>query len=699
MIRGLTFLIAGAVVGGATVRFTAGGQNHVGTSGRGSGAILQSAANLTVGRSRTGEVVSVSETLEIYRAAVAESDVAALRAELRSLARGPMSAARIVQIDATLARLSDLAPAEAVAVARSLGLGSGLIAGAYLNLARVDPDRAIRELGLVEGRSARREVALAILDAFGDSSDGIDRVSAGLPESERDSLKVEWIASRAEHEPVAAIREAQSLRSEAKRREALERVGRSWAAREPRGALTRAAQLPGELQSSFLSSVFAEWARLDAADFLAWLSTATSPPSEYLLGVRAVAGIDPDLAFRIADDMPGNAGRALKADALGVLAERDPDATMSRVTAMPPGDDRESMLATLVSSIARRDPDAALERAREFGSSSQELVTRVVQAIAQTHPDSAIEFIDHPPEGFDPSQIPSLATSILAGNRDQAEPLANKLIAKDGIPVARALRNVVANRLQQDPERAFEWVFANEARLGETVIGPAAQAMARADPATAANYLDRVPADYRSVWIHQVAAFYGAADMNAALSWIDRFQSDEAYPSALGQILSAAARTDPLAAAQVLTQSSPAVMVGAARQVAQEYARVDPRAAIRWAGTLGDASGREEAVSAAISAWAAVDQSAARNYTMNLARGEERDRALSALLRPMSRSGDLDRDFFDAYSSNSARQQALATAIPLVARNDTHRAEELLHLVTSANTRAQLEERLPSLVQ
>ena len=57
----------------------------------------------------------------------------------------------------------------------------------------------------------RRDVALSLLDVFGDDNTGFEQVSAGLPEQERSSLRVEWLASRAEYDPFGEFREAQAL--------------------------------------------------------------------------------------------------------------------------------------------------------------------------------------------------------------------------------------------------------------------------------------------------------------------------------------------------------------------------------------------------------------------------------------------------------------------------------------------------------
>lgn len=698
MLKSFALLVLGAVVGGALVFSAFEAAHEVEVPGADSSSLLEGIAGVVnLGGASQPAAVSVSETLEAYRAAASETDIASLGATLEQISAEPWSPARDVEIDALLVRLADLDPAFAAASARTLDLDTYLVADAYVYWARTDPSAAIGALAALGSRTERLEVALALLDVVGEDASGIERVALGLSESEAALLRVESIVSRADYEPFAAFRDALALRDADLQGRALSEIGAVWAAQDPRGAIAQAEQLPQALQTTFRSGAFTEWARIDGADFLDWIASASALPREAMIGVDLLAGSHLEQLIDIADAMSGDQGRSIRAAAYSALAEADPAMAMARAAARPPGQERDLLLMTVGSTVARGDPEAAFEWAREITPPSRNLMNQITISLVQSDPARAIELMDNPPNGVDPQLLASVLGTSIGRDPEAAELLANSLAASDSIQAANALARVVGSWIRQDPERAFEWVLANDATLDAAVIGPAAQAMARADPVAAAGYTHRIPEQYRSAWITQIAGPYGLRDPSGALAWVAQFQGQDFYDGALGQVISASAQADPRSAARMLAQSSGDVQLGAATQVAQALARQDPREAARWAATLREPRARRSAISATVLAWAAGDLGGARGFALGLERGETRDQALSALILSMGQTGRFDRDLLGSFSSDSAGQAALAGAIPMIARTDRAEAEDLLRLVTSANTRRQIEERIETL--
>lgn len=696
MLRSLSLLVCGALLGGGLTLLVAGDSEHASAPGSTSPSLRENMASLAAGRDRARivETVTVSETLAVYNAAATETDITRLAAALERIAAEPWSPATDVEIDALLASLSDLNPAFAATRVRELDLDMPFVADVFVNWARTDPEAAISELARIGSRAERLEVALALLDVFGDDASGRERVAAGLPGEERSLLIVESIVSRAEYEPYAAFRDALALNEIELRRRALTEIGAVWAAQDARGAIAQAEQLPEQLQSTFRAGVIHEWARLDSTDYLAWLSSVASPPVEAAVGIDLLAQAHFDQLMSIADTMTPDQGQRIRFSAFAALAETDPDEAMARAEAMLPGSDRDMLLMSVGSTVARSDPEAAFAWARRMTPPSRNLMTQITVAIVQNDPERAIAFLENPPEGVDSQLITAVLGSTLGRDPEQAEEFADRLAASDSIQAANALRNVVSRWIQQDPERAFDWALANDAALDSAIIGPVAQAMARADPAVAASYIGRIPDEHRPVWITQVAGPYALQNPDAALAWVTQFQGQDFYDGALRQVISASAWTDARAAARVLSQSSVEVQLGAASQVAQAWAQEDPRAAARWAASLSEPRARSGAIVASIGQWAGRDLGAARNFALGLERGETRDQALSAVISTMSQSGEFDRELLGSYSSDTARQDALVRAIPVIAQSDREQADELLGLVTSANTRRQIEDRI-----
>jgi hypothetical protein len=612
LIKAIATLVAGSLLGGGVVYLLIDASRDS-VSSRDPASFAQSVADLVPGREpiAQAEGVTIADSLAAYRAAAA-TDPADLGRALETAASAPWSPARDVEIDALLARLADLAPAEAPGLARSLGLGRRFVAETYVLWARTDPDAAIDGLAAIEGRAARHDVALALLDVIGDDGAGVDAVAAGLPEKERGPFRAEWIAARAEQDPYGAFREAASLTDTSLAGQALEQVAIAWAAQDPAGAIAQGDLLPGRLRSRYLANVVREWAHLDAPGYLSWLQSAVSPPDEAAMGIDLIAGSDPDLVMSIAQRMSGDIGRQARLMAMIAFADADPDAAMARAAALPTGPERESLLSAVGAAAARRDPDAALAWARSLSPPSQNLTTQIFIAIAGADPDRALDFLDNPPEGLDPRLFASLATSAIARNPEQAEAFADKLAAGASIQSANALKTLVGNWMRQDPEHALEWVLAHDGEIDASMLGSAARAMAGVDAAAAASYVGRIPPQYRSTWIAQVAQSYGFSDPDAALAWVAQFQGQEVYANALSSIITASARVDAKRAAQALAQASPDVQAGTAAAVAAALAREDPRFAMSWAGNLADERARQNAIGAVIPILADTDPDAAQ---------------------------------------------------------------------------------------
>jgi hypothetical protein len=159
-------------------------------------------------------------------------------------------------------------------------------------------------------------------------------------------------------------------------------------------------------------------------------------------------------------------------------------------------------------------------------------------------------------------------------------------------------------------------------------------------------------------------------------------------------VITGSAQIDPRRAAELLSRASAEVQLGSSRQVAQLWAQKEPRAAAEWAIDVADDRGRENAVSAAVMVWGTNDLSAAKNWTLNLDRGATRDQALGPLLSRSASAGAFDRGLLDAMSSDQARQNALASVVPVLSRTDPDQAQALLGEISSANTRRQVEEQI-----
>jgi hypothetical protein len=232
--------------------------------------------------------------------------------------------------------------------------------------------------------------------------------------------------------------------------------------------------------------------------------------------------------------------------------------------------------------------------------------------------------------------------------------------------------------MQRDPGTALDWVLAHGTEISPDVLTNAASTLASRDPVGAAAYLDRIPASHRGAWVTQVAGQYGRADPHAAMAWLSQFQGQEMYDVALRQLISGAAQTDGRAAATLLSQAGGTVQFGVAQVVASGFARQDPREAARWAQTLSDPRARSTAQYAIANAWYAFDAGGARSYALGMSAGAERDQLLGNLVTRAASAGNFDRALIDGIGNDALRQQAIGVGITLLANRNPAQARALL---------------------
>ena len=647
------------------------------------------------GAARAGDAPEVAERLDAYREAQAQTDVAALSRDLERLATRSWSPSRDLEIDALLGRLSELAPDYAAELAGALRFDAHFVAQAWLTWADADPDAAIAGLAGIPDAAARREVALALTDIIGDDARGLARIAAALPPGERNALQLQWLARLAGDDPFAAFREATLIGEPALQRSALENIAAVWAGQDPYAALAQADSLPQTLVTRFRAQVFSEWARLDADGYLAYLESTPNPPQEVANGIQYLLTANPELVARAVGNLPEGLAQSARLSVLNAMARTDPERAKAEAQGLPPGQERDQALQIVANALAESSPEAALEWVRNLDPPSLNAERGVTMTMARSDPSRLFAMLDDPASGIDPQLLLSVATSVTTTDPGKVSEFADGLLARSDALSAQALQRLVGNWMQRDPELALEWVLAHGTDVAGDVLATAASTLAARDPAGAAGYVDRIPAAQRGAWVQQVAGQYGRADPHAAMAWISRFQGQEMYDVALRQLISNAAQSDARTAAQLLAQASGSVQLGAAQAVASRLAAQDPREAAQWAQTLSDPRARSSAQVVIAGAWYTSSPEAARSYALNMPNGADRDQTLASLLLRSASAGNFDRALLDGFSNDAARQQAIGRGITMLARNDLPRARAMLDSeITDPAIRAQIETQI-----
>lgn len=607
-------------------------------------------------------------SLAVYRDAAAIDDVETLAAMLERVLTAAPTAERDVGLDVLVARLATLAPERAARLAESRGLDDHFVATAYRYWGDADVSAALRALAAIEQPGARRAAALALLDIVGDDAAGAARVAAALPKAERPSFQADWLARRAVHAPEGAFGELLALSSRGVQRIAAERVAAAWGARDPERALAAASLLPEDLVADFRGDVLAEWARLDSAAVLAYLERGATAPVELAAALNYLIPSSPEAVLAAAERMP--APNALEIAALMFLAERDPLGVIDRVEAMPAGPERDQAVSMVAVSYALVDPEAAMSWVETMMPSSPNAQMSVALGLAERDPIRAFDLLSRRPASVETQMLLGAVVTLAAQEPGRAAALASELVPRNDGQSRSMLSNLISGWVQQDARSALDWILEQGSDLDATVLGITASSLANRDVALAADFLERIPSEFRDVWVTSMAGAYGRNDPAGGLDWIAQFAGEAVYEPAYSQLVMQAAISDPAAASRMLASASIDLQRSAASIVGASWARQDPAGAAAWALALPDPPARAAAVGGLARGWATTDAAAARAWVLQQPSGDARDEGLSALVVLSAEMGRIDSDLLAELSSDEAREQVLGRVVPVPARDE-----------------------------
>lgn len=146
--------------------------------------------------------------------------------------------------------------------------------------------------------------------------------------------------------------------------------------------------------------------------------------------------------------------------------------------------------------------------------------------------------------------------------------------------------------------------------------------LAETDPPRALEALREIPADAseRSPLIQHFAMRFAEHDIDAAIQWAEALESPEEKSAALGKIALVIAETDPVKAANLISESG---IAGrdfdvAVVQVIQRWAAISPPDAAAWVVLFDPGEARSAGLQSVLGTWAENDAQAALKWIATL---------------------------------------------------------------------------------
>jgi len=374
-------------------------------------------------------------------------------------------------------------------------------------------------------------------------------------------------------------------------------------------------------------------------------------------------------AIQLAD--PRARARAL-GQAFQALLERDFEAALLALYALPRGGDYDTALFLLLDALHRRDPDRALALARTLATSREQAVIYNVffDTFARENLATAVSRLALVPDGLGrENSLRALAGVWLRADTAAALAWAQQLPLFDR---SSALESALHELVRTDPLQVIE--LAQTSLTGpalERTLFLAVQKLTLTDPAAAAGFVPLMPAgDTHTRAALEVARALAVKNPVAALDLIAQLPSGSASTLALNSVLTSWAATAPAAAAQyVAALPTGPGQDAAAAHLAGLLAR-EPANALAWAQALPAATARDAALVSLASAWAQTDPASATRWASTQPAGATVTAALTGALSYWVLSdAAAARDFVTTLPAATQRAAAASIAQQLAQRD------------------------------
>jgi hypothetical protein len=563
----------------------------------------------------------------------------------------------------------------------------------------------LAELVRLESPYWRRQVSLLLLDLLPTGGDVTDAIAEFLPEIERNSFRFDAIARQSAKDPLHAIEVALALDTPTLRKEALRRVAKQLAKRDPPSALAFSAAIDEyAVAEAYKNAVFFEWASVDPEGFLEGIQNlpANDAPVDARQAFRLVAANGPERLLSIIDAVPESVRDIAELAALEILSVRDPTTAFAYAVSSPAQERRDQLVSVVGREFARQDVDSASAWLDALAQPSPVARTAVLRVLAETDPLRGAEVVLRSLEGSGnlngQLNVEAVMAALAAGPPNQLALVADRLSAVDDRLAQTAYSTFIRYWAQADADAAYEWSVRNLDQMQWPAVAALADNLSRSAPELAKRATDSVSEQWKTGWINRVASQLARTDAEDALRWLASYQEQPFYGEVLRNALQYAALgpANPAPIAVFLDSQSSSIRVNNLDVIVDLWAPRDPEAAARWVQrtylSSSDEAQRRAALSRVAGYWAARDPTAARNWVLGLDRGEIRDEALKALLSASARSGIVDDAVLSSFQSNEARQQALLATMANLGQRDRGLAERLIRqYITDPGLRAQAE--------
>jgi hypothetical protein len=427
---------------------------------------------------------------------------------------------------------------------------------------------------------------------------------------------------------------------------------------------------------------------LDAAAMPGAINEAMQLPLQYRNGALAVliarwAELDPAAAAKYANLLPKSASPGmLRRTAMTAWAEKDFAGALAWAQGLEKGDSKNESLTVLAGALAKRDPAAALQLIKDNFPPRE--AGNVYENVFATWSESDFAGALSAAQDITDLQLRSRALRATLNKRADTDPRAvlEYVRASKTSDFRSSVGRYAINRwLERDLTGARDYVMSLPA--GETrdvQIREVAQEIGRRDPQEAIAWLDRLPEAERAGAVESIFGVLAGRDPNAAIDAARSLPEGRLQDSAISLVAQGLIETD-LDRARDLLNELPegSIRENSLNQIANRWARIDPKAAIDWY-CANVPEGRRGAMGQMMSEWSRADPEGALKWAAALPEGGSKGEILAQVFAQVGR----DDPASAARQIEKLTAESLRTAVPNFVSQWSNREPE--SAATWANT-------------
>jgi hypothetical protein len=292
------------------------------------------------------------------------------------------------------------------------------------------------------------------------------------------------------------------------------------------------------------------------------------------------------------------------------LTEKDFAAAEKYALSIEEEGQRIHALSSIAGGLALKNPKKALAWANSVDQENgkEQLINTVLSVISQKDPKSAADML-HTLES------PHLQRSLI--------------------------RSISTNWIRQDPDAAMTWINALPESNGKLEAFSSAMGhLTNVNPSKVGTYLENLPASFPAEQISRLVSTWVGRDFHSAQQWITQQTDPRILSMSLTSLIPAWADKNPREAADFLKNSSPKPSANTTtlyREVAEEWASSDHKAALAWAEGIESSILKNSATNAIYYRWASADPEGAVQLLSSTHSPDQRKQLLGSLAYRLGR--------------------------------------------------------------